>query len=126
VNCKPERASLDLRLTRLFPGESMNARSATSGSLLLLADGGDHQAQNHQNNPARGHPRIESFKLEIRLPLIRLPLIGVLQSSATVTAARQLHDFDGLGEAWIARRFDGLMRIHCPPSSTRTWFSAER
>jgi hypothetical protein len=65
--------------------------------------------------------RIESFKLEIRLPLV-----GVLQPSATVTAARQLHDFDGLGEAWIARRFDGLMRIHCPPSSTRTWFSAER
>ena len=67
--------------------------------------------------PAAG--RIESFKLEIRLPLV-----GVLNPSATITAARQLHDFDGLGEAWIARRFDSLMGT--PPSSTRTWFSSER
>jgi len=32
----------------------------------------------------------------------------VLQPPATVTAARQLDDVDGLGEAWIARRFDSL------------------
>src|SRR5437588_1423728 len=57
--------------------------------------------QRAEGVPAAG--RAEPFKLEIRLPFVR-----VLQGPAPVLALAFAHDVDRLGEALIARRAHGL------------------
>src|SRR5207247_7737945 len=53
-------------------------------------------------------PRAETLELEIGLPLVR-----VLQPPATVLALAATDDVDGLSEAPVARRVDGLEIVEC-------------